>query len=74
MKIQLKENIACYWLLFGRDSEYWPVIWLFSTVIAGATILAFGNWGKTHCVWYCDPTTWLEFYVLAASFCGVAFR
>jgi len=29
-KIQLKENIACYWLLFGRDSEYWPVIGLLS--------------------------------------------
>src|SRR6516225_11719835 len=30
-KIQLKENIACYWLLFGRDSEYWPVIGLLPT-------------------------------------------
>jgi hypothetical protein len=25
-----EENIACYWLLFWRNSEYWPVIRLFS--------------------------------------------
>src|SRR6516164_8242255 len=31
-KIQLKENIACYWLLFGRDSEYWPVIGLITPI------------------------------------------
>jgi hypothetical protein len=39
MKIQLKENIACYWLLLGRDYEYWPVIALFSpSEIRTATI------------------------------------
>jgi hypothetical protein len=30
-KSNLKENIACYWLLLCRDYEYWPVIALFST-------------------------------------------
>ena len=27
-----EENIACYWLLFWRNSEYWPVIRLLATV------------------------------------------
>ena len=37
-KIQLKENIACYWLLFGRDSEYWPVIGLITILMGPNTI------------------------------------